>query len=1267
MAKEVDMSVPVGGFSDAERRIVETNVRDAAGLEDALGRFGDPRGFQRAAARGLVETLTLQPAEQVEPEGHLSLDHQGVRALEAMLRTHPAYGSGLPELVLDLGGDGHGEDALRGAVADLIVAGGLATAGLREPSTDDFDIVFHLAAGADAFSGLLRDVLGRDPLSVDDLLDRFRPPKLTDLMQDLARRTCMLGVQDALREWGLAGSASRGEAWSTGIRSLSPNRGCGGTKVTITGSGFGDPKPADVAVAFPRVGGGCSIGTVVSWSDTKVVAVAPPNVGRGCVGFIRLPSGDSGNLAAAASQLAGELEHCFGKAAFNAARRIETIGARPHAPCPPCLPAGANRFDGGPPEIRWFGANGKEDVTIAKNDQLLLEWDVVDATTIAIVPLQVGSVPNDLPTVPGPLNPASGTFDAGLITAGQTWDGEYELRAWNTCSGPFTPVTRRVKVRMRARHALTVTGIEATQATQFFSSSRHMLNSADWRGDNTIPLLGGKTTLVRVFVASGVDDLFDGGLLPGVRGLLHGFDATGKPLPGSPLAPLNAAATPSSAVTVTARRSNAAAALVAEERMFPSLRSFSFLLPASWAGVGSIQVRAEVAPPAGVLPPASPSKTSLAQTLTFQPGGLPLRIALLPVGYADPTMGVTTAAPTTFQTTAELDQVQRVYPTTRSLLNIIPAPGTNPWTYGGDLSDGSGIACGRGLNDIIAELAVRAFFTLGFEDRVWVGLLDGPAITAAGSKLPPTFAGCGAPMSSLGIAYLAGSALAAVLTVGFLGPLGAAALSAALARLGTCALGVAVAIINAPPARPTTRRSITDAGLLAQEIGHGFGLFHVAGSTAAPPYEGSWPDYESGTDNDPSTPYQSIGEFGTEVDDFLGLPPIIRSYAPRALNPFPTGTGFDPHTDYMAYSSRSDWTSPFMYLKLMAGTTVPAPPSASGPMPGPAPSAMADHHHEGSHDEDDSALTSLELLERMEPAEPIDVALVRGDITDAGVRLHPLYVQRRALRLIDVEESPYRAELLDEQGKPLAANAIVPLVDWHEGPPRPSFAFALALPWREEVARVVVTHDGQELAAIEVPREAPRLEPPLVRSTEEGLEVEFKANHERREDLRYLVRFAVDDERQWQLAALDLADGRCVLPHGSVPSGKACRIQVGASVGGRTTWAESEPFEVEPAPPELLVLAPQEGASFSRDEEICLRAEAVSREDGTLPENALRWRSDIDGELGTGRLLMVELSPGRHVVAVTATSSAGAERTQDVVITVEERSSGEPGRASKRS
>ncbi len=61
-----------------------------------------------------------------------------------------------------------------------------------------------------------------------------------------------------------------------------------------------------------------------------------------------------------------------------------------------------------------------------------------------------------------------------------------------------------------------------------------------------------------------------------------------------------------------------------------------------------------------------------------------------------------------------------------------------------------------------------------------------------------------------------------------------------------------------------------------------------------------------------------------------------------------------------------------------------------------------------------------------------------------------------------------------------------------------------------------------------------------------------------------------------------------------------------------------------------------------------LQGYACDLEDGTLPDTALRWSSSRDGNLGTGSQVLVILSPGEHVITLTATDSDGNVTTATV-------------------
>jgi hypothetical protein len=276
---------------------------------------------------------------------------------------------------------------------------------------------------------------------------------------------------------------------------------------------------------------------------------------------------------------------------------------------------------------------------------------------------------------------------------------------------------------------------------------------------------------------------------------------------------------------------------------------------------------------------------------------------------------------------------------------------------------------------------------------------------------------------------------------------------------------------------------------------------------------------------------------------------------------------------------------------------------------------------------------------------------VRGTIDVEGVTLQPLYTTERPLRLQQLDDTPYRAELRDEHGRVLAGNGLVPLAEQHTAV-EPPFGFLLVLPWDDRARRLVVIQGDQELVGLDIPSAAPTLSRPVVQVEGGEAAIHWTADHADGQALRYMVRTAADERRQWRFAACDLDRTDWRLPLASLPATPSCRVQIGASVAGRTVWMESEPFSVPPSPPELAVIAPADRAKLPPQTEASLRAEAVSVTTGTLTDEALRWHSSLDGELGRGRTLRVVLSPGQHVLTVTALAPDGGEAQAQVRVSV---------------
>ena len=90
-------------------------------------------------------------------------------------------------------------------------------------------------------------------------------------------------------------------------------------------------------------------------------------------------------------------------------------------------------------------------------------------------------------------------------------------------------------------------------------------------------------------------------------------------------------------------------------------------------------------------------------------------------------------------------------------------------------------------------------------------------------------------------------------------------------------------------------------------------------------------------------------------------------------------------------------------------------------------------------------------------------------------------------------------------------------------------------------------------------------------------------------------------------------------------------------------------------PPVATILEPADGEAFSDETVIQFRGEASDPEEGSLTGSSLKWRSDIDGVLGTGEEVGASLQAGSHVISLTATDSAGATDADTVQIEVEDR------------
>lgn len=109
-----------------------------------------------------------------------------------------------------------------------------------------------------------------------------------------------------------------------------------------------------------------------------------------------------------------------------------------------------------------------------------------------------------------------------------------------------------------------------------------------------------------------------------------------------------------------------------------------------------------------------------------------------------------------------------------------------------------------------------------------------------------------------------------------------------------------------------------------------------------------------------------------------------------------------------------------------------------------------------------------------------------------------------------------------------------------------------------------------------------------------------------------------------------------------LPGSSDALVRVLVSDGVNTGFATSVPFIVpKKLPSSVAITSPPAGYAQASVDPVDLIGGAFDADDGFLVGNSLSWKSDIQGALGTGSPLSVNLSPGTHNITLTATDSDG--------------------------
>ncbi len=215
------------------------------------------------------------------------------------------------------------------------------------------------------------------------------------------------------------------------------------------------------------------------------------------------------------------------------------------------------------------------------------------------------------------------------------------------------------------------------------------------------------------------------------------------------------------------------------------------------------------------------------------------------------------------------------------------------------------------------------------------------------------------------------------------------------------------------------------------------------------------------------------------------------------------------------------------------------------------------------------------------------------------------------------------------------------------------------IPWVDGAAFVALTHQGQDIAVRAVsgnppqvfftsPLEAETWQPGSVHTLAwDGLDLDG-------DPLTYTLFYSNDGGNAWTLLQSGITDASFDVSADSLAGGSDARFRVVATDGVNTDSDETpQAIAIPNQPPEATISAPEAGGIHLPGALIVFQGLGSDMEDGILPDDALVWSDDLQGELGRGPVLPVaSLKPGAHTITLTVTDAYGISSRATVSVTV---------------
>ena len=263
---------------------------------------------------------------------------------------------------------------------------------------------------------------------------------------------------------------------------------------------------------------------------------------------------------------------------------------------------------------------------------------------------------------------------------------------------------------------------------------------------------------------------------------------------------------------------------------------------------------------------------------------------------------------------------------------------------------------------------------------------------------------------------------------------------------------------------------------------------------------------------------------------------------------------------------------------------------------------------------------------------------------DDSLRLEPWYHSDGQLPMIGTGD--YSIEAQDSIGTVLSTQFFDISFTDESNPPKiwDEALFSISLAYPEGTARFVIKHGSTILGT----REIASTLPSVSLTSPNGGEVWDSETMQTVTwdgltdgSVFYTLLYAHDGV-SFDVLAVNLTTNSYEVDPAYLVGGENARFKIFATDGVNTVEDTTDgPFTVLPKMPDAYLHFPQDGAVFPLGLSIILDGSGYDLEDGILSGENITWSSDVDGFLGTGENLLVDLSYGYHTLTLEVQDSDG--------------------------